>query len=127
MDRDIYKKAKKKVKAKKEFFTHFSIYLACIVFLFVINMMTSSDFWWFVFPTLGWGIGIVAHYIEVFGFPGTSFSGDWEERELFKEMRKLEREKEILDPDPDALLPDEELELKEFKKLRKEWDDQDFV
>jgi len=126
MDKEIYKAAKKKVKKKKEFYMHFGMYLVGVLMFFIINYMTDQRHWWFIYPTLGWGMGIIGHYIDVFGFPGVHFSDDWEERELLKEARKLQREKELID-DPDDLLPDDELELKEFKKLRKEWDDQDFV
>ena len=48
---------------------------------------------------------------------------DWEEREIQRELAKIRRKNNINSP----IEPDEELELKEFKKLRKEWDDQDFV
>ena len=48
-------------------------------------------------------------------------SPEWEDREIEKEMDKLEGF-------PEAPEPDEELELREFKKLRSEWgNDQEFV
>lgn len=129
-EREIYRKAQKRVKDKKDFYTHFAIYCATVVFFFTINYLTSPEFWWAFFPSLGWGIGIVAHYFSTFGIP-TAKGEDWEERELAKEIRKLERKQGILpkleNEDEDITLPDDELELKEFKKLRKEWDDQDFV
>jgi len=88
--------------------------------------LTTPNFWWFLFPTLGWGIGIVMHYISVFGISSPS-GEDWEEKEMEKEMRKIKRQHFVEPDDENITLPDDELELKEFKKLRDEWDDRDFV
>lgn len=125
-EEEAYYKAKKKVKAKKEFYIHFGVFCATILFLFTINFLTSPSFWWFLFPTLGWGIGIVSHYITVFGISGPS-GEDWEDKELEKELRKIKRQHFVEPDDKNITLPDDELELKEFKKLRDEWDDRDFV
>ena len=75
--------------------------------------MTSPEFWWFLIPSLGWGIGVVSHYIAVFGLAGPS-GEDWEDKELEKEMRKIKRQY-IEDYDEhDITVPDDELELKEL-------------
>lgn len=127
-EREIYERAKKKVNAKKGFFVHFTCYAIFTIFLFTLNMRTSPEFWWSLFPILGWGMGVVGHYTNVFGLPFAG--GDWEEKELEKEMKKLEKRAGYQpreNYDDDITVPDDELELKEFKKLRKEWDDQDFV
>jgi hypothetical protein len=125
-EEEAYHKAKKKVKAKKGFYMHFGSFCATTLFLFTINFLTSPNFWWFLFPTLGWGIGIVSHYIAVFGIAGPS-GEDWEEQELEKEMRKIKRQHFVEHEEENITLPDDELELKEFKKLRDEWEDKDFV
>lgn len=46
---------------------HFAVYLAVQALLFATWFLTSrtddgSGFPWFVFPLLGWGIGLAAHY-----------------------------------------------------------------
>jgi hypothetical protein len=125
-EEEIFIRANKKVKAKKGFFVHFGVFCATVVFLFTINFLTSPKFWWFLFPTLGWGIGIVAHYIGVFGISDPSVE-DWENKELEKEMRKIKRQFFIEPESKNVPLPDDKLELKEFKKLRNEWEDKDFV
>lgn len=125
-EQEIFEKAKKKVKAKKGFYFHFGVFCATTLFLFTVNFLTGPRFWWFLFPTLGWGIGIVAHYISVFGISGLS-GEDWEEKEMDKEMRKIKRQHFVEPDDENITLPDDELELKEFKKLRDEWEDKDFV
>ena len=125
-EEEIFIRANKKVKAKKGFFVHFGVFCATVVFLFTINFLTSPKFWWFLFPTLGWGIGIVAHYIGVFGISDPSVE-DCENKELEKEMRKIKRQFFIEPESKNVPLPDDKLELKEFKKLRNEWEDKDFV
>lgn len=125
-EEEIFIRANKKVKAKKGFFVHFGVFCATVVFLFTINFLTSPKFWWFLFPTLGWGIGIVAHYIGVFGISDPSVE-DWENKELEKEIRKIKRQFFIEPESKNVPLPDDKLELKEFKKLRNEWEDKDFV
>ena len=125
-EEEAYRKAKKRVIAKKAFYIHLGSFCATTLFLFTINYLTSPNFWWFLFPTLGWGIGIVSHYISVFGISSPS-GEDWEDKEVEKEMRKIKRQ-HFVEPDEEKItLPDDELELKEFKKLRDEWDDRDFV
>ena len=125
-EEEIFIRANKKVKAKKGFFVHFGVFCATVLFLFTINFLTSPKFWWFLFPTLGWGIGIVAHYIGVFGISDQSVE-DWENKELEKEMRIIKRQFFIEPESKNVPLPDDKLELKEFKKLRNEWEDKDFV
>ena len=125
-EEEIFIRANKKVKAKKGFFVHFGVFCATVLFFFTINFLTSPKFWWFLFPTLGWGIGIVAHYIGVFGISDPSVE-DWENKELEKEMRKIKRQFFIEPESKNVPLPDDKLELKEFKKLRNEWEDKDFV
>ncbi len=120
---DNYQRAKKIVRKKKAFYQHLGAYIGVIGFLFIVNIISGADEPWFLFPAAGWGIGLFLHRINTFGFPFTKgvMSPEWEDREIEKEMDKLEGF-------PEAPEPDEELELREFKKLRSEWgDDQEFV
>jgi hypothetical protein len=127
-EEEIYRKAKKKVKEKKAFYIHFGIYLVGIAMLFTINYMTYEPFQWWMLAALGWGMAIVGQYIATFGMPFIHEDDDWEEKELEKEIEKLERRNKVLKNNSKGItVPDDELELKEFKKLRKEWDDRDFV
>ena len=130
MEEHIYKTAKKRVKEKKGFFTHLGAYIAVGIFFLTLNLLTFDGEFWFFFPLLPWGAGLLIHYFSVFGLPG--LTSNWEEKELRKEMNKLrnivrdeyeeERYEKLKRPEIE-----EELELKEFKKLRKEWDDSDLV
>lgn len=47
--------------ARNGFVIHLAVYLAVNLLLFVIWAVTRSDQPWFVYPLLGWGVGITAH------------------------------------------------------------------
>ncbi|RME97855.1 MAG: hypothetical protein D6772_09870, partial [Bacteroidetes bacterium] len=82
--------ARKRVKAKKDFYKHLATYCVLGGFFFVLNVLTSPGRWWFYWPMLGWGIGVATHYLNTFGFPGSGAgSSEWEEKELAKERARL--------------------------------------
>jgi hypothetical protein len=92
MDQRKYKEAKKKVRTKKEFYEHLTVFSVMSVFFFLLNALTAFGSWWFYWPILGWGIGVLFHYFEVFGFPGIpDMSKEWEEQQIREEMKKLEQ------------------------------------
>lgn len=81
-----YQKATKRVKELKGFYGNLTSYCLVISFLAVLNLITSPEYLWFLWPMLGWGIGIAAHAANTFGI-----GRDWEEkkiRELMEEERK---------------------------------------
>jgi hypothetical protein len=43
------------------FVIHFAAYLAVNILLIVINLATTPGKYWFYWPLLGWGLGIVGH------------------------------------------------------------------
>ncbi len=118
-----YERAREKVKKKKEFYSHLSSYVVMGVFFFALNAITSFGSWWFYWPLFGWGIGLLFHYLDVFGMPGVGeVSEEWEEKEIEAELRRMRGSKE----------DDEEqvLELKELQKEKaekKRWDDSELV
>ncbi len=73
-------KARKQVRREREFYGHLASYLICNAFFVVLNLLTSPGAIWFVFPMLGWGIGLAAHAASVFGLPGRG--RDWEARRV---------------------------------------------
>lgn len=44
---------------------HLWVYLAVNVLLVATWALTGGSFPWFIFPLLGWGIGVVAHYAAI--------------------------------------------------------------
>ena len=82
-----YQKAKERVEALKGFYIHLTVYVVVNLILFSINMIVSPDSLWFIWPLMGWGVGVVIHGLSVFGFvPG--LGADWEERKIREIMEK---------------------------------------
>lgn len=54
-----------RIRAKRAFWVHLTVYIlvnALLVFIWAIN---TSDYFWPMWPMLGWGIGVVAHAVGV--------------------------------------------------------------
>ena len=115
------RQAKKKVKKKKDFYEHLMSYVTVNAGLMLLNLFTSPTNLWFHFPMLGWGIGLMFHYVDVFGIPGFGMlDKDWEEKELDNELRKIrDTEAPRLDGHKDKGL--------ELKELNKNYDESEFV
>ncbi len=65
-EQGILKRAKKRANAELGFYSHLTSYLSVIAMLALINIFTTR-YPWFLWPALGWGIGIFSHYMAVFG------------------------------------------------------------
>lgn len=90
-NRDVYNRAKKRVQIKVGFYIHLAIYLAVNALLVIINMTTSTENLWFIWPMLGWGSAILFHGLGVFVFSGKSLiSQKMIEKEMAKEASKNE-------------------------------------
>jgi hypothetical protein len=129
MEDKIFELARRRVKEKRGFYLHFSVYMAVGAFFFMVNALTYyyPQEWWFFFPMLPWGAALTVHYLSVFGLPGGALSFDWEEKELRKEIRRLRAKAQRLE----HLEDDDRLELRTLSKDRvnrqKPWDDKDLV
>lgn len=73
-----YRRAKRRVLVLKGFYLHLINYIGVMGLLFLIDVLTGGG-WWFYWPLLGWGIGIAAHGLTVFGFKGF-LGSEWEEK-----------------------------------------------
>lgn len=123
MDRYKYEKARKRVDEKKSFYQNLGAYLMVIPFLFLLNIFTGTGHFWFIYPALGWGMGLLGHYFKAFGYPGMKGEEpEWEQREMDKELRRL-----------NAGRPEEEedyLELRDYERQPqkgRKWRDDDLV
>ncbi|WP_299434767.1 2TM domain-containing protein [uncultured Maribacter sp.] len=83
-----YQKAKERVEAIKGFYGNLIAYCIIIPMLAILNYNTTS-FPWIIFPTLGWGFGIVVHGMEAFGY-NPLWGKNWEERKLREYMEDKE-------------------------------------
>ncbi len=77
------------VRKVKAFYVHLTQYLIVIPILAAINLFSFPGYLWFVWPALGWGLGIAAHGLQVFSAV-PFLNGDWERRQVEKYLgRKL--------------------------------------
>ncbi|WP_454047872.1 2TM domain-containing protein [Chryseobacterium sp. Marseille-Q8038] len=83
-----YRKASRRVKDLKEFYGNLTSYGIVIPFLAILNLMTAPGYLWFLWPALGWGVGIAFHAISVFGI-----GKNWEERKIKELMEKDQKQK----------------------------------
>ena len=83
-----YQEAKKRVEEIRSFYLHFVIYLLVNAGLVVLNLLTSPEHFWFIWPILGWGIGLLIHGVTVFG---GLWGKEWEERKIREIMDKDRR------------------------------------
>jgi pilus assembly protein TadC len=88
---ESYERAKRRVEQLKGFYIHLTVYIVINVFLFVVNFLTNPGYWWFLFVTFFWGIGLVAHGLSIFTRRGM-FSKEWEDRKIREYMEKEEKE-----------------------------------
>lgn len=77
--------AKKHVKEIKGFYFHIITYILVNTVLVVINLLKSPEYLWFIWPIIGWGVGLVFHAFSVFG---NLWGKSWEERKIKEIMDK---------------------------------------
>lgn len=61
-----YERAEAEIRAiegRRGFFVHAAVYVLVNILLIVINLVFVPQFLWFFFPLVGWGIGLVMHYL----------------------------------------------------------------
>jgi two-component system sensor histidine kinase HydH len=91
-------RARRRARAEVGFYSHQMSYLGVMAFLALINLMTTR-YPWFLWPALGWGIGLFSHYMAVFG------------RQMLRERyfdpaleREVRREKAVMQTEKQATI-----------------------
>lgn len=64
---ELREQAIAQLKKKRDFRSHVFIYVAVNAMLVVIWAVTGADFFWPIFPILGWGVGVAANAWDVYG------------------------------------------------------------
>ena len=77
------------MEAKLGFFIHVAVYLVVNGLLLTINLINSPQEYWFQWPLLGWGIGVLFHGLGVYVFAGGI---NVKEHMIEKEMKKQAKE-----------------------------------
>ncbi|HEY5527226.1 MAG TPA: 2TM domain-containing protein [Candidatus Anoxymicrobiaceae bacterium] len=94
-DAELRDKAEKIVEAKAGFranvFSYLIINLMIFVIWLIVALTTNPHVWfpWFLFPLVGWGIGIAFHAWAVYG--GARFEGRREDM-VQKEMDRMKKD-----------------------------------
>jgi hypothetical protein len=84
------------VEGRRGFYIHAAVYVLVNRMLTIINLMFVPEFLWFFFPLIGWGIGLVMHFLfgvlwvrsETEGWQARSSIG----REKFTHRKPVEQE-----------------------------------
>jgi hypothetical protein len=86
-EQDLYALAKKRISIKKNFFVHLGVYSVVNLGILGINILTGPSYLWALFPILGWGMGLGAHYIATVA----SLRFDLKDTAIKKEIDYLKR------------------------------------
>ena len=85
-EREELARARRQVAAIKGFYIHLAIYVAVVLGLLALNLAFSRD-WWVQWVIFGWGIGVIAHALAVFGRKPQAVA-NWEKRKLNQIMNQ---------------------------------------
>lgn len=81
LENSKYVRAAERVEKLKEFYQNLTTFCIIMPLLIFINLNYSSGFYWFWFPLVGWGIGLIFQGLAVSNY--SPFLGrDWEERKI---------------------------------------------
>ncbi|HEU0031967.1 MAG TPA: 2TM domain-containing protein [Kofleriaceae bacterium] len=89
-EEELEKIAKRRVQARLGFGIHASMYVMVNAGLLLIWAFTGAGYPWFVWPMLGWGVGVLAHALALWIGPDTPTEQRAVERELAR-MRAASR------------------------------------
>ncbi|WP_374465046.1 histidine kinase [Chryseobacterium sp.] len=78
-----YKRAQKRVREMKKFYSSLITYCIIIPFLFFVNLLTSKGEYWFWYPALAWGMVLAFRAFKIFGI-GES----WQEKKIREIMNQ---------------------------------------
>ncbi|SUO97598.1 helix-turn-helix domain-containing protein [Suttonella ornithocola] len=73
------------VRQQRNFYLHLSKYIVIILFLLVINLLTSPHYLWVGWVAFGWGVGLACRAFFIFS-PWKWFDDEWERREVEKRI-----------------------------------------
>lgn len=89
MSDTLQQTAESRVDARLGFYSHALIYTAVIGLLWLINAAGSAETWWAIWPTAGWGIGLLAHGLRVSLRPSWATGTSLRQRMIRAELTRL--------------------------------------
>ena len=87
---------RRRVHRLAEFYRHVGLYVVMIGAMWAFNAWTEMAAgalpkhwysWWAIWPTFGWGIGLISHGLSVAPF-WSFFSQDWEDKKVKQLMER---------------------------------------
>ena len=60
---EIYRRARLRAGAKLSVYIHTVVFVLVMLLLTAINLMTSPQTLWLQWPLMGWGLGLVLHWV----------------------------------------------------------------
>jgi 2TM domain len=88
VDDIAYRRAAARVEARLAFYRHAMIYAVVNVLLATINFLKNPDHLWFPWVIFGWGIGLLAHGLNVYAY---RWMGSRREQMIQRELERQER------------------------------------
>ena len=71
-EEQVYEEARKRVKAKRDFWGHFIFYAVVNIICFLVWVLGDRGYPWFLWVLGPWGVLVILHYLRVFVFAGKS-------------------------------------------------------
>lgn len=86
-EEQLYQQARERAAEVQGLYIHLLVFLVINAGLFGINWFTRGDDggWWFYWPLMGWGIGLIVHVLVV---AAPVFSSAWVDRRADRIMAK---------------------------------------
>ncbi len=85
--------------AKRGVIYHMVSFFSVMLFLFIINFATLSEYYWVIFPAIFWGTAVLLHIVIYFHYftekmEGSEKIGTRKERAIEKELEKMRKKQE---------------------------------
>ena len=92
LENSKYVRAVERVEKLKEFYQNLASYMIVIPFLVFINLYFTPHYYWFWFPAIGWGIGVLFHWLEANNY-NVFLGKNWEEKKIKELMEENQKRK----------------------------------
>ena len=80
-------RAMREVDDLKAWYQHALSYALVVPGLWAINFFNSPEYWWALWPTMGWGLGVAVHGLQAHNV-FSMFGPEWEQRQINKRLNK---------------------------------------
>ncbi|MDA4847918.1 2TM domain-containing protein [Hoeflea poritis] len=84
---EVEREALEYVRDIKGFYSHLAVYVVAVIMMAVANLFIHPNYPWFLWPALGWGLGVLSHGVSVFEV-FSLFGVEWEKRQVEKRLQR---------------------------------------